>query len=140
MLVVIVFATGFPFRFSAQLTESRRVGFFLLWLTPVAKNWVGWGLNLLFFMPFGCALAWWGWTRAWSKRRRGMIVGFSAFFLSCAVEYMQLFLPPRSSSWDDVAMNTLGGLVGWLLFEWAGLWVLRLVGDVIGELTAMFES
>lgn len=139
-LAVIIFATGFPFHFSVQLTATKRAGFFLLWLTPVAKSWIGWGLNVLLFIPFGCGLAWWGWTRAWSTPRRGMVAGCSAFFLSCGVEYMQLFLPLRSSSWDDVAMNTLGGLVGWFLFEWAGVWALRLVGDVIGELTSMFES
>lgn len=140
MVVVIVLATGFPFHFSAELTQSRRVGFFLFWLTPVAKNWIGWGLNVAFFMPFGSCLAWWAWTRGWSLLRSGLVVGLSACLLSCAVEYMQLYLPIRSSSWDDVAMNTLGAVVGWLVFEWLGLWVLRMVSEVIEELASMFES
>lgn len=138
-LAIIFCATLYPFNFSAQMTETRRMGFFLFWLTPVAKSWVGWGLNVLFFMPFGCVLAWWLWTRNWSPRARGIAAFLTGCLLSYSVEFLQLYVPSRDSSWDDVLMNTLGSLVGWLVFEWLGLPVLRLVGDVLGEFTAMLE-
>lgn len=140
MVAAVVVATGFPFHFAPRLTAFRRQGFFLFWLKPVAKHWLGWLLNVLFFMPFGCSLGWWAWTRQWTARRRGIVVFFSSFVLSCSVEYMQLYLPMRNSSWDDVVMNTLGGVVGWLVFEWLGLWLLRLLGEAIGEIASMFES
>lgn len=138
-LAVILFGTLYPFNFSAQLTETRRMGFFLFWFTPVAKGWVGWTLNVLFFMPFGSTLAWWTWTRRWSPRARGTAAFLAGCLLSYSVEFLQLYVPGRDSSWDDVVMNTLGSVVGWLVFEWLGLPVLRLVGEALGEFTAMLE-
>jgi glycopeptide antibiotics resistance protein len=139
MLAAVLFATLFPFDFSLQLTATKRLGPFLFWLTPVAKEWPGWALNVLFFMPFGCGLAWWMRTRDWSVLRRGFTAVLAGCVLSTAVEYLQLYVPGRSGSWDDVVMNTLGSLAGWLVFEWLGLRVLRLVGEALGELTSTFE-
>lgn len=136
-LGVILYATLLPFNFSVQLTETHRMGFFLFWLTPVAKGWIGWVLNALLFMPLGCALAWWALTKNWRLRARGIAAFLTGCLLSYSMEFLQLYLPSRNSSWDDVAMNTLGCLVGWLVFEWLGLPVLRLVGDALGEFTAM---
>lgn len=139
VVLAIFIATLFPFDFSAQLTASERVGSILFWLTPVAKHWVGWVLNVLFFMPFGWALAWWARTAGRRPLWRAIAAGLAGCVLSVLVEYLQLYVPQRNGSWDDVVMNTLGSLAGWLVFEWLGVWTLRLVGEVLGEFTTMLD-
>lgn len=126
----------FPFNFSLQATAYRRGGFFLTWLTPVAKSWTGWLLNILFFVPFGIGWAWW--TRAANLRRlQGWIVaGVAGLILTLTVEYLQLFVPIRDSSWDDVFMNTLGMLIGWLAFRLVGPACLRYIDHAMEDLSS----
>lgn len=138
VVLAVIFVALFPFDFSARPAAVEQGRFFLFWLKPVAKEWEGWGLNVLFFMPLGCSLAWWLRTRGRSVGRRGVAAFLSGLVLSTAVEYLQLFIPLRNGSWDDVAMNTLGCILGWLAFEWLGMPLLRLVGEALGELTAIF--
>jgi glycopeptide antibiotics resistance protein len=63
------------------------------------------GANVLLFMPFGAALS-----------LRGLSIGKTAgygFLLSIAVEGVQwLAIPGRTTSLDDVLLNTLGAVVG----------------------------
>lgn len=136
MLLVIFVLAFFPFDFSAKATALRRVGFFLTWFKPVAKSWLGWAMNILFFMPFGFAWAWWN-----RVKRRQFLAGWIAIIpagliLSVIVEWGQLYLPPRGSSWDDVVMNTIGALCGWLFFRGYGTQCLRLAESAIEDLDA----
>jgi glycopeptide antibiotics resistance protein len=61
--------------------------------------------NILLFVPFGAALS-----------LRGLSIGKTAsygFVLSAAVEGAQwLLVPGRTTSLDDVLLNTLGAVVG----------------------------
>ena len=57
VVLIVLAGTLFPFHFSLEGTASRRVGFFLFWFAPVQKDWAGWLLNLVMFLPFGFALA-----------------------------------------------------------------------------------
>ena len=63
--------------------------------------------NLLLFAPLGGVLCLrnWGWAQAVA----------TAFALSVAIELVQLVVPGRTTSVDDVIFNTLGGAVGWVL-------------------------
>jgi len=71
--------------------------------------------NILLFLPLGAALCLLGF------RIRTTI--FIAFSLSALVELTQLFVPGRTTSVDDVLLNTLGALVGHaLLSRWAPAW------------------
>ena len=135
-VIVIFLVALFPFNFSIQATVSRREGFFLDWLTPVAKSWGGWFLNVLFFFPFGVGWAWW--TRATNRRRlrSWVAAGVAGLFLTVTVEYLQLFVPTRDSSWDDVLMNTLGTLLGWLAFRYVGAACLRYVDNAMDDLSS----
>ena len=135
-VIVIFLVALFPFNFSLYATAYRRGGFFLDWLTPVAKSWTGWFLNVLFFLPFGVGWAWW--TRATNRRslQTWVVAGIAGLFLSMAVEYLQLFVPTRDSSWDDVVMNTLGTLLGWLVFRYVGSLCLRFVDNALDDLSS----
>lgn len=134
-VIVIFLVALFPFNFSIQATAFRREGFFLFWLTPVAKGWTGWFLNILFFFPFGIGWAWW--TSATNRRLHNWVVtGLAGLFLTLTVEYLQLLVPARDSSWDDVVMNTLGTLLGWLVFRYAGAACLRYVDNALDDLSS----
>ena len=65
--------------------------------------------NILLFVPLGAALS-----------LRGLSLGKSAtygFLLSVAVEGVQwLVIPGRTTSLDDVVLNTLGAVLGYALF------------------------
>jgi len=66
--------------------------------------------NVLIFAPLGFVppLLWRRWRHLWA------VVPLSAG-VSCLIEFLQLFLG-RSVDVDDVILNTLGGLLGYLLF------------------------
>lgn len=75
--------------------------------------------NVLIFAPmsFLPPLLWKKWQHLWAA------VGLSAA-ASCLIEFVQLFLG-RSVDVDDVILNTLGGLLGYILFcllpkKWKG--------------------
>jgi len=139
-VLAILFLAWFPFDFSAQATAFRRTGFFLDWFTPVAKDWLGWLLNVLFFVPFGFGWAWW--ARVKRRRFRGswFVVVLLGFVLSVLVEWLQLYLPTRDSSWDDVLTNTLGALLGWLFLRYFGTKCLRFVESAIEDLSDALEG
>jgi hypothetical protein len=63
--------------------------------------------NLGLFLPVGAALCLLG------LRRRTTVI--TAICLSTTVEITQLFVPGRTSSVDDVLLNTLGALLGYAL-------------------------
>lgn len=139
VVLFILAATLFPFDFSIKLTAGLRHGLFLFWPQLVGKNWLGWLLNLLFFMPFGFATLWWAqegnrWLLShWAR------VALAGCALSTLVEYLQLFVPGRNSSWDDVLMNMLGTLAGSLLYERWGQGLLRFAESAMMDLRAIFE-
>jgi glycopeptide antibiotics resistance protein len=66
--------------------------------------------NILLFVPLGAALS-----------LRGLSIGKTAgygFLLSVAVEGLQwLVIPGRTTSLDDVLLNTLGAVLGHALFN-----------------------
>jgi glycopeptide antibiotics resistance protein len=66
--------------------------------------------NVLIFVPLGFLppLLWKRWRHLWAA------VPLSAG-VSCLIEFLQLFLG-RSVDVDDLILNTLGGLMGYLLF------------------------
>jgi glycopeptide antibiotics resistance protein len=137
VVLIILAGTLFPYRFSLEATASRRVGFFLFWFKPPHKNWPGWLLNLVMFLPFGFALAWWTRVRQWRWLAGPVAIGAAGFLFSYTVEFLQLFVVQRDSSWDDVMLNTAGALVGWLLFRRLGA---RLLRSAEGKLAGSIAS
>lgn len=135
IVLIILAGTLFPFHF----TVKHRVGFFLFWFTPVQKGWAGWLLNIALFLPFGFGLAWWARARGWQWLSRPMALGAASFLFSYTVEFLQLFVVRRGSSWDDVVMNTAGALLGGLLCEHWGAWLLRSAEAAFADLITIFE-
>ena len=67
--------------------------------------------NIIGFIPFGYILP------IISKRRRKFaVIGLLSFQLSLSIEVLQLVLKVGSFDVDDLILNTLGGLIGYLLF------------------------
>ena len=67
------------------------------------------GLNAVMFMPFGFML-----PVLWEKCRTWSSTLLAGFFTSLAIEIIQLF-SFRATDVDDLIMNTLGTVVGFLL-------------------------
>lgn len=79
------------------------LGFF-----PVFINLAG---NVLAFAPFGAILP------VLSVNTRGVIrVGFLTFELSLVIETIQLVFKVGSFDVDDLLLNTIGGILGYLVF------------------------
>ncbi|MPQ45222.1 VanZ family protein, partial [Clostridium tarantellae] len=68
-------------------------------------------LNIIFFMPFGFLL-----PTLWRKYRRLFPTILQGFILSFIIEMSQLFTH-RATDITDLIMNTIGALLGWLLFS-----------------------
>ena len=91
-------------------TEIKR------YINHVAEiGWFGVSLNLfgnvICFIPLGFVLP------ILSHRKWGMIrITFVSFFASLAIELTQLVTKLGSCDVDDIIMNTLGGLLGYILF------------------------
>lgn len=71
-------------------------------------------LNILMFMPLGFLL-----PLIWKKYRKIIKVVFVGFFMSLSIEVCQLFCN-RATDIDDIIMNTLGTIVGyicWIMFK-----------------------
>lgn len=68
-------------------------------------------LNIIFFMPFGFLL-----PTLWNKYRKLSYVILQGFLFSLIIELSQLFTH-RATDITDLIMNTLGAVLGWLLFS-----------------------
>lgn len=66
--------------------------------------------NLLIFVPLGFFA-----PLLWRKLRHWWAAPGLSMGVSCLIEFLQLFLG-RSVDIDDVILNTLGGLAGYILF------------------------
>ncbi|QQK08987.1 VanZ family protein [Miniphocaeibacter halophilus] len=72
---------------------------------------VGHSLNIVMFIPFGFLLPY-----LWKKTNNLMAVTIYSFFFSLVIELSQL-LNVRATDVDDLLMNTLGGIVGFIIFK-----------------------
>lgn len=72
-------------------------------------------LNMILFLPLGVLIG------AWLGQRVGQGIWRTILLLaaiSASFEMLQLFIPDRVTSIDDVIANTLGGALGVLLVRW----------------------
>ena len=142
---LIVYASLYPF------ADWRNQGIFpLRFLTaPLPKYWTGFdvGINLLGYAPLGFLLALAGLHRV---RSAPLAIGFAvlgAGLLSLSMESLQGYLPSRVPSNVDLALNTLGALLGaggaWalsstgLLQRWARLRARWFAADARGLLVLL---
>jgi len=119
----IAYGTLIPFDFSAtsQQVASKRHLFFAVSLAGASRSDLI--SNVLLFLPWGGLMAVW-----LAGRKAGFGLALPAAAVSgCAlgglVEAVQLFVPWRTSSWIDVAMNTTGSALGVV----PGWWLARVI-------------
>lgn len=69
-------------------------------------------LNIIFFMPFGFLL-----PTLWEKYRTFLPTLSQGILFSLIIEIGQLFIPYRATDIDDLIMNTIGTICGWIVFN-----------------------
>lgn len=69
-------------------------------------------LNIIFFMPFGFLL-----PTLWTKYRKLLPTLCYGLAFSSIIELAQLFTNGRGTDVNDLIMNTLGTVLGWIVFK-----------------------
>ena len=132
----ILFLTLYPFSFSVS-----RYG--------LAFRLVGWGkgagpvdvfLNVLLFVPYGFGL-----TEALRERgkSRAAVLGvalLAGMLFSYGVELLQFYIPMRDSGWGDVVTNSAGSVLGFLVYELAGVPILRFASRIESALVLWLKA
>ena len=104
---------------------------------PDGKDFVA---NILLFVPFGFAVAWIS-ERRFRWLAALLIACLGSFVFSFGIEFTQAYMPTRTSSWYDVAANTMGGPIGWFAFRVLGTRVEKiLLALLIGFYKALHPS
>lgn len=86
-------------------------------------------LNIIFFVPFGLLL-----TTLWQRFRKFLPTVFLGFLFSLIIEVGQLFTI-RATDVDDLIMNTLGTILGFILFKILSIIFKKLSSKTIIEST-----
>lgn len=120
-LVLVVVATALPTHWTATSGAELRLapghgglgkaGLQLLRGSPGAAVEL-FALNGLVYLPVGVALAW-RWPSRWALLVVPLVV-------SCGVETLQYLALERVAATDDVLLNVVGAVVGWLIAWWVG--------------------
>jgi glycopeptide antibiotics resistance protein len=114
-ILVVLLATLYPFNFSFPDSFSLQELLNSFSNTSSLQDTVN---NILLFIPLGFFCS------SLLQRYRAklgleiLIVILTSASLSAIVECLQVFLPGRRPTPDDIINNTIGGFVGWLCFNW----------------------
>ncbi|MDJ0737790.1 MAG: VanZ family protein [Nostocaceae cyanobacterium] len=73
--------------------------------------------NIFLFLPFGFGITYLMEARKLPYLSTLIIILTASASLSFSVEFLQLFLPSRSSSFIDIFTNTTGGFLGFISFQ-----------------------
>jgi len=73
------------------------------------RNFAG---NIILFVPLGIML-----TLKFNKLNSVLRVGVTGFLCSTCIEFVQFFLPMRATDVDDIILNTLGTMIGFLVIK-----------------------
>src|SRR5260370_17882576 len=116
-LIGIFYLTLFPFRFDFTAPHSRNASPFFLGPTLKHGENLDFYLNILLFVPFGFGLSDQLRKRGVSRGRTMILALAAGAVTSYVVEFLQFYIPTRSSGWDDIPPNTAGAVAGFLLFD-----------------------
>ena len=131
----------FYFDFHAQLPAGRSALLLAGWGKEPTR--LGALLNVLLFIPFGFGISEKFMEKGTSRLATLTWALALGGLLSYSVEFLQIYVPSRDSGWGDVIPNTLGSVVGFLLFDLCGLATLRVLSkseSVLGKLLAWPRS
>ena len=81
------------------------------WIPFSSGGMLTYVLNIIMFIPLGFLL-----PLIWKNRRKGSKVFWTSLGFSCAIEFCQLF-NRRVTDIDDLIMNTIGGILGFLIWK-----------------------
>ncbi|MEN8435362.1 VanZ family protein [Clostridium septicum] len=85
-------------------------------------------LNIIFFMPFGFLL-----PTLWQKYKKLLPTLFSGLVFSIIIEFAQLFANGRGTDINDLIMNTLGTICGWIIFTFMSKIFYKLANKTVVE-------
>lgn len=87
----------------ALVQRGREQGWLPAWFTYAVLEWVS---NVIMFLPFGFLL-----FLLLPKNLRSLVL-LCGFLTTCGIEFVQLLMPERTSSWLDIVANTCGTVFG----------------------------
>jgi glycopeptide antibiotics resistance protein len=135
-IVGILFLTLFPFRFDFQPKFLGDSSPFFLGSGMKTSGIFDAFLNVLLFIPLGFGLAEKLRERRMSPPATFFFVWATGAIFSYAIEITQIYIPMRDSGWEDVITNSIGAIVGFLLYELVG----ALTIDFLSRWEILFRS
>lgn len=128
----VVYGSLVPLEYRTMpLAEAGRRFRDIPWLELGIGSRADWVANLLLFIPL--AFLWLGvlWHRRsiWLRMAASLLVCAGAALLSIAIEFTQLFFPPRTVSQNDLLAEAIGAVLGVLAWWGTGPRVARWAGD-----------
>jgi hypothetical protein len=130
----IVFLTFFPFQAFPVETAVRRVPPFFTWFLGKPSDPPTDFLNVLLFIPLGFGLAAHARRKGWKGALPLLGTALVSFAFSLCIEVLQIYIPDRDTSWQDLVGNTLGGVVGYVLLVREGGSILQFASSALGAL------
>ncbi len=113
-LAVVYGVTGvgtiWDLRFIASPTTFDRV--YLMPFSSSTESMMPYFLNVIMTIPLGFLL-----PLIWKQFRTMKKVAFTGFLFSVSIEFSQLLTQTRNTTLDDVMMNTLGAVIGYVIFQ-----------------------
>ncbi len=89
--------------------------------------------NILLFLPFGFAFAYLAARRGFNLGRAFLAVLLGGTFLSAFVEFLQLFLPFRYTSFIDIYSNAAGAATGFFIHTLLGKQISRHLAEAVEQ-------
>lgn len=85
-----------------------------------AVRWLMWAyviLNCLLFIPFGFTISLFSFVNDRKPSIQALSVALVSFICSMAIECIQLITQRGYFEMQDLVINTLGGVIGWVIFS-----------------------
>ncbi|OGW61675.1 MAG: hypothetical protein A2V83_02150 [Nitrospirae bacterium RBG_16_64_22] len=134
-LLFVIYGSLVPLRFHARpLSEAWSAFLGIRYLSLGIASRADWVANILLFVPL--AFLWLGvlWPGGRTSRiAASVLVLFACVGLSAAIEFAQLFFPPRTVSLNDVLAEGIGAGIGVIAWHLAGPGLMRWVDEWRGE-------
>src|ERR1700674_1294680 len=125
----ILFLTLYPFRFDFHVVLPGNASPLLLGRTLKSSGVKNAFLNVLLFVPFGFGLSEKLRERNKSRGLTFVLALAAGALFSYGIEFLQIYIPERDSGWEDVFTNTLGSVVGFLVYAILGKFALRCLSN-----------
>jgi len=127
-VLLVLAGTLFPYDFVFEENGSTFGGHFRFLGVGKPADFLA---NVLLFLPLGFALTCLAQKRGLTRRAELIVVIAAGASLSFCVELSQVFLPSRFVSFVDVVSNTVGTVLGCLIFRFWGPQVLNYASTLV---------